>query len=434
MEKEAEIGRAIRFHVGVGLAVLAFLVLGLGGWATTTELSGAAVSSGVLVVDTNVKKIQHPTGGIVGEIRVRDGSKVNSGDLVVRLDDTVTRSNLAIIAKTLDELDARQPRLKAERDEQPVVMFPDSLLSRMDNPQVGDIVQEERKLFDIRSTARSGQKAQLRERVGQLNEELQGLLTQAAAKGREIELVNQELEGVRELWTKKLIPITRLMTLEREAVRIEGERGQLLASSAQIKGKVTETGLQILQIDQDLRSEVAKELREIQGKTAELIERKVAAEDQLKRIDIRAPQDGTVHRLSVHTIGGVIGPGEQIMLIVPEADDLLVELKIPPQDIDQVVAGQIAMLRFSAFNQRTTPELSGRVARVGADVTQDPKTGIAYYLARVTITPDETAKLKGLKLVPGMPVEAFVQTNDRTVMSFLMKPLSDQVTRAFRER
>src|SRR6185369_2733824 len=178
-------------------------------------------------------------------------------------------------------------------------------------------------------------------------------------------------------------------------------------SSAQIKGKITETGLQILQVDQDLKSEVAKELRGIQGKTAELVERKVAAEDQLKRIDVRSPQDGIVHQLSVHTIGGVVGAGEQLMLIVPGADDLLVELKLAPQNIDQMAVGRPANLRFSAFNQRTTPELTGRVTAIGADVTLDPKTGFSYYLARVAIAPEELAKLQGLRLVPGMPVEAF---------------------------
>jgi HlyD family secretion protein len=388
----------------------------------------------VLVVDSNVKKVQHPTGGVVGELHARDGLRVKAGDLLVRLDDTITRANRAIIVKSLDELDARQARLKAERDDQLKIAFSPSLSDRADSVGISELIGEEQKLFDIRTNARAGQKAQLRERVGQLTEEIQGLVTQAEAKAKEIELIRQELVGVRELREKNLIPITRLITLEREAVRIEGERGQLLAASAQTKGKITETGLQILQIDQDLKSEVAKELREIQGKTIELVERRVAAEDQLKRTDIRSPQDGFVHQLSVHTIGGVVSPSEQLMLIVPGADDLFVELKIPPQNIDQVALEQTAILRFSTFNQRTTPELSGRITAIGADVTQDPKTGVSYYLARAAIAPSEIEKLKGLKLIPGMPVEAFIQMTERTVMSFLVKPLSDQILKAFRER
>lgn len=432
--QQARIQRSVRIHALTGAAALAFLVIGLGGWAVTTELSGAVVSPGTLVVDTNVKKVQHPTGGVVGEIHVRDGARVEAGDLVLRLDDTVTRANLAIVVKSLDELEARQARLKAERDELDIVAFPAALLSRVSIVEIGELIKEETRLFEIRKATRSGQKAQLRERVGQLKEEAAGLTTQASAKGREVDLISRELEGVRELWKKNLIPITRLITLERESVRIEGERGQLLAAAAQNKGKTIETELQILQIDQDLKSEVAKELREIQGKIAELVERKVAAEDQLKRIDIRAPQAGIIHQLNVHTVGGVVGPAEQLMLVVPGHDELTVEIKVPPQSIDQLAIGQAAFLRFSAFNQQTTPEISGFVRSVSADVTQDQKTGLTYYLGRVAIPTGEVTRLGGLKLVPGMPVETFVRTDNRTVISYLVKPLRDQIARAFRER
>jgi len=214
----------------------------------------------------------------------------------------------------------------------------------------------------------------------------------------------------------------------------EGERGQLVAAIAQSKGKITETELQILQIDQDMRTEVGKDLADIRGKTAEYVERKITAEDQLKRVDIRAPQDGMVHQLNVHTVGGVIQQGEQIMLIVPESDALDVEAKIQPQDIDQVRIGQSAVLRFSAFNQRTTPELNGEVIRVSADVTEDQKSGQRYYTVRVSVPASEVARLEGLKLVPGMPVEAFIQTSPRTVLSYMIRPLHDQLTRAFREK
>src|SRR6185437_1840491 len=233
----------------------------------------------------------------------------------------------------------------------------------------------------------------------------------------------------------KLVQFQRVTSLEREQARLDGERGQLIASVAQSKGKIAETRIQILQIEQDMRTEVGKDLAEIRGKTAELIEKKVAAEDQLKRVDIRAPQDGMVHQLAVHTVGGVITPqGEPIMLIVPEADALTVEAKIQPQDIDQVRIGQKAVLRFSAFNQRTTPELTGEVSRVSADVTQDPKTGATFYTIRVHVPEAELARLNGLKLVPGMPVESFIQTGERTVISYLTKPLQDQIAKAWREK
>jgi membrane fusion protein, type I secretion system len=425
---------SIRRHMLTALAVMVLLAGGLGGWAMTTELSGAVVTSGLLVVDSNVKKVQHPTGGVVGELRVRDGDRVKAGDVLVRLDETVTRANLAIVVKSLDELAARQARLEAERDSEEAIEFPALLTSRVANPDVARIMAGEDKLFELRKVARRGQKAQLRERVGQLQEEIQGLTGQAAAKKNEIGLIGRELDGVRYLWQKNLIPISRLTALEREAVRLDGERGHLIASIAQAKGKMTETELQIIQIDQELRSEVAKELREIQAKTAELVERKVAAEDQLMRVELRAPQDGIVHQLAVHTVGGVITASEPLMLIVPESDELTVEVRLPPQNIDQVTIGRPATLRFSAFNQATTPEINGLVTRVSADVIQDQKSNTAYYTVRIGISMAEVARLSGLKLIPGMPVDAFIQTGDRTVMSYLVKPLQDQVQKAFRER
>jgi HlyD family secretion protein len=325
-EQLGSAGRSIRRHVLMAVAVIAVLAGGLGGWAMTTELSGAVIASGVLAVESNVKKVQHPTGGVVGELRVRDGDRVKAGDVVVRLDDTITRANLAIVLKSLDELAAREARLEAEREDKDKIDVPDELLSRKHNPDVARIIVGERSLFDLRRKARLGQKDQLRERIAQLQDEIIGLSEQADAKKRQVELIHHELQGVRELWNKRLVQIQRLMTLEREAVRLDGDRGQLISSIAQAKGKIAELKLQTIQIDQDLRSEVAKELREIQAKCAELVERKVAAEDQLKRIDIRAPQDGIVHQLAVHTVGGVVTASEPLMLVVPEADDLTVDV------------------------------------------------------------------------------------------------------------
>src|SRR3954447_10660150 len=426
--------RSIHRHLTAGVALVVLLGGGVGGWAATTELAGAVIAPGNLVVETNVKKVQHPTGGVVGELRVRDGTPVKAGDVVVRLDDTVTRANLAIVVKSLDELAARHARLEAERDGAQAPSFPAELLARRSDPDVARLIAGEQKLFEARRSARQGQKAQLKERVGQLQEQIAGLTDQIAAKRRETALIGEELKGVRELWQKNLVQITRVTALERDAARLEGERGSLVSSIAQTKGKITETELQILQIDQDLRTEVGKDLAEIRGKVSELVEKRVAAEDQLKRIDIRAPQNGTVHQLAVHTVGGVVSPGEPIMLIVPNADVLTVETKIQPQDIDQVRVGQRAVLRFSAFNQRTTPELNGEVTRVSADTTQDQKTGITFYMVRIGLTEVEIARLGGVKLVPGMPVEGFIQTGERTVLSYLTKPLTDQALKAFREK
>jgi HlyD family secretion protein len=247
-------------------------------------------------------------------------------------------------------------------------------------------------------------------------------------------LINREKDGVYDLWKQKLVPLTKLTELERSAVRLEGEAGQLVAQTAQASGKISETELQIIQIDRDLSSEVAKETREIDGKIGEFVERKITAEDQLKRVDIRAPQDGMVFQSSAHTVGGVIAAGDVIMLIVPDSDNLTVEAKVNPQDIDQVHTGQAALLRLSAFNQRTTPEILGSVTRVSADTTTDQRTGQTYYTIRIAMPAQEVAKLGEVKIVPGMPVEAFVQTGDRTMISYLVKPLHDQLMRMFREK
>jgi membrane fusion protein, type I secretion system len=426
--------RSIRKHLIFGLAVVLLLAGGLGGWASTVPISGALIAPGQVVVDSNVKKVQHPTGGVVGEVRVRDGDLVKAGDIVVRLDETVVRANLSIVNKALYGLWARQARLEAEQQGRNSITFPKMLLDLANEPDARDVMVSETKLFDVRVTSRAGQKAQLRERVSQLNEEIEGLTSQEKAKDKEITLVEKELVGVRQLYEQRLIQLTRLTTLERDAARLNGERGQYIASRAQAKGKITETELQIIQVDKDMASEVSKDMRETTDKIGEFIERKVTAEDQLRRIDIRAPQDGMVLQSNVHTVGGVITAGDAIMMIVPQADDLSVEAKVAPQDIDKLQIGQQTVLRFSAFNQRTTPELNGKVSRVSADVTTDQRSGQTYYTIRVSMQPDEIKRLGEAKLVPGMPVEAFVQTGERTMLSYFMKPLSDQMLRSFRGR
>jgi membrane fusion protein, type I secretion system len=425
---------SIQRHLIVGMAVVILLAGGLGGWASTAEISGALIAPGSIVVESSVKKVQHPTGGVVGEVRAHDGDRVKAGDILVRLDDTVTKANLAIVTKNLDGLWARAARLEAEQRGLDKIEFPKMLTDRADDPDVKAIMANETKLFEVRVNGRAGQKAQLRERIVQLNEEIDGLAAQEKAKDQEIDLVEKELSGVRDLYDKHLVQLSRLTTLERDAARLAGERAQYIAQRAQAKGKITETELQIIQVDKDMVSDVSKDLRETNDKIGEFVERKVTAEDQLRRVDIRAPQDGMVLQSTVHTVGGVISAGDTIMLIVPQTDDLQVEAKVNPQDIDKLQVGQKTLLRLSAFNQRTTPELNGVVTRVSPDTTTDQRTGQSYYTIRVSMPPQEVARLGDVKLIPGMPVEAFVQTGERTLLSYLIKPLSDQLMRAFREK
>ena len=427
---------SVRRHI-VGAAGLAFaLVVGLGGWATLTSFSGAVIAPGQLVVESDVKKVQHPVGGVVGALLVREGDRVKAGDVLIRLDETQTRANLDIIRKALDELSARRARDEAERDGASTVVFaPNLIAQRATSSEIATLLDGEARLFSARVAGREGQRAQLSERAAQLGEEITGLTEQVAAKGKEIALIGGELKGVHELYSKNLVPLSRVTALERDASRLEGERGQLVASIASARGKIAETRLQALQIDAEMRTEVGKDLAEIRGKWSELVEKRVAAEDQLKRVELRAPQDGTVHQMTVHTVGGLVTPSEPAMLIVPNADALVVEARIQPQDIDSVRMGQTALLRLTAFNARTTPEIDGTITRISADVTADPKTGLSYYMVRVAIPPDQVVRLGAHEhLIPGMPVEAHLQIGERTVLSYLTKPLTDQIAKAWRER
>ncbi|BAQ48290.1 hemolysin secretion protein D [Methylobacterium aquaticum] len=424
--------RRLRGQLVAASASLAALVLGVGVWATRVEFSGAVVTSGLLVVESQVKKVQHPSGGVVGELRVRDGSAVRAGDVLVRLDATLLQANFAIVSNALDEALARRARLQAEQADATAITFPAELLAR--KAEAGRVMGGEESLLAIRRAALDGQKAQLAERIAQSQEQVKGLSEQIEAKAREVELIEGEIRGVRELWEKKLIPIQRVTALERDLVRIRGERGALVSEVAQTRGRISETRLQLIQLDQDMRTKVGQDLSEIWNRVAELVERKVSAQDQLSRVEIRAPQDGVVDQLAVHTVGGVVAAGETLMRVVPAQDRLAVEARLPPQDRDQTHPGQRAILRFSALNQRTTPEIEGSVAMISADVTTDPKTGQAYYTTRVAVQDDQLARLGDVKVAPGMPVEVFVQTQARTVLSYVTKPFADQVARAFREK
>lgn len=426
---------SVRRYLIAGILTVVFLFGGIGGWAATTDLAGAVIASGTVVVASNVKKIQHPTGGVIGKIFVKNGDHVKAGDLLVRLDETVTRASLLVVTRQLDELVGRQARLRAERDGSDRVTFPEEFSARADEPAVSQILSGEKKLFESRVNSRQSQKSQLGERISALEEENAGLNLQAESKTREIDLIGKELAGLETLESKQLVPVSKMMALRREGARLEGEKAQLKASAASNRGKIAEIEVQRIGIDQEAMSETLKDLREAEGKIAELSERRTAAEDQLRRIELKSPVDGTVHQMSVFTVGGVINTAETLMLIVPDGDKLVIEAKIAPQDIDQARSHDEAMIRFPAFNQRTTPHIVGRVVNIAADLTHDQQQqNIAYYIARVEIPDDEMKKLANLKLVPGMPAEVQIRTTARTALSYLMKPLQDQFSKAFKER
>lgn len=423
----------IERHLFLGAAVALLLVLGGGGWAAVAALNGAVIASGTVVVESSGKRVQHPEGGVVGSIAVKEGQHVGAGDLLLRLDETVTLANLMVIDTQLVELAARRARLEAERDGAGELHHAPELVARRAEANVARALDGEATLFASRRTALDGQVAQLKARIDQLGDETGGLEAQIAAKSVELGFIKEEIAGTEVLYKKGLSPLTRLRALQRDEARISGERGQLQADLARTRGRVSETQLQILQLDQDRRAEVISELREIEAKWAELEERRIAAQDRLTRIELRAPVAGIVHQLNVHTVGGVISPGETVMMIVPGDDTLVIEAKVSPADIDQVLVGQTAEIRLAAFNQKTTPEIEGLISRVAADLTKDEKTGLSYYVAQVTLPPEQLARLGSLKLIPGMPAEIFLQTGERTALSYLVKPLQDQLARAMRE-
>jgi HlyD family secretion protein len=426
-------GFGIRHWTLIGIVLIAVLVAGFGGWAAIASISGAVIAPGTVVLEGNIKKVQHPTGGVIGEILVREGQRVEDGQLLVRLDPTIARATVSIVVSQLSQFTSRLLRLEAERDGSESFVFRTVDYMPM-TPDYEQALAGERALFDARRAARTAQQSQLRERVTQIREEIKGLEAQLAAKGQEIELIGKELVGVLELAAKNLVTTARVNSLQRDTTRLEGERGVLTSEIAKAKGRIAETELQLLQLQHDYRSEVVRDLREAESRIAELIERKVAAEDQLKRIDIRSPYKAVVHQLAVHTIGGVVTPTDPLLYLVPMDDSLTIETKVSPLNIDQLWVGQTATVRFEAFNQRTTPELKGKVTHVAPDLSRDPQTQLTFYLVRIQLPPEEIARLGEQRLVPGIPVVAFIETGARTALSYLLKPLGDQINRAMRER
>jgi HlyD family secretion protein len=423
----------VRSNLLLGIAVTILLVGGIGVWAAATPLAGAVIATGTVVVESSVKKVQHQDGGIVGDILVHEGDRVSAGDVLLRLDETLTRANLQIISQQYDRTLARQARLQAERVGLAKIKLPESLSSRLNDPQIAAVVSGEQALFESRTKALAGQKAQLRSGEDQLHKQIEGLTAQRKAAENSASLVDKDLNNLNTLFNKRLVSADRLSDKQLELSRLRGEVGRLAATIAEVEAKISETRLQNFQLDDEMRKDVDEELRDLDGKEAELAERKLVAKDQLGKTEIRAPQSGIVQELSVHTVGGVIAPGETIMLIVPATDGLVIDAKISPASIDDIEPGQPVSVRLSAFDATTTPECKGTVQRISADLISDKQSQLAYFLGRIVLD-DKAACLRGTKrLLPGMPAEVHIQTGMRKVWSYVLKPLTDQISRAFKE-
>ncbi|MFN8828337.1 MAG: HlyD family type I secretion periplasmic adaptor subunit [Labrys sp. (in: a-proteobacteria)] len=424
---------AIRRYRRYGFAVLVLFGGSFGVWASTAPLAGAVIAPGQFAVAGSVKKVQHLSGGTIADILVSNGDQVTEGQVVLRLDATMARANLGIVDSQLETLVMRAARLRAERDGLASIEVPADMIARASEASVQALLLSERRLLAARVEAREGQKAQLTERIDQIEAQIQGLSRQNQAKSREIALIAAELDGMRKLYEQNLVPLNRLNELERNAARIDGERGQLEATIAELRGKIAETRLQILSLDQVASADASKELREVESAVIEYRERQVAARDQLAKIDIRAPLAGLVHQLAVHTVGGVVGPGETLMMIVPKDTALTIEAKLAATDIDSVTLGQTAAVRLPGLDHSKTPDLVATITTIGADLVQDETQRIAYYPIQLTLDQGEADRLPGVRLVPGMPAEAFITTKSRTFLDYLVEPLSNRLGRAMRE-
>ncbi|WP_202311702.1 HlyD family type I secretion periplasmic adaptor subunit [Mesorhizobium sp. L-8-10] len=425
---------SIRNHAIFGLLIVFGLLGGLGTWAAMAEISGAVIAPGRIAVDSNAKKVQHPEGGVVARLEVREGAHVGAGDLLIVLDDTILRADLAIVSKALDELGAQQARLVAERDGLDEVAFPLELENAArSNPDARDSIEGQRIIFESRKRAHETAETQLSEQIAQLESLIEGLTAQRAAREEELTLIGTELEGVRELYERKLVPLPRLVALDRDRTRIAGESGKLVSDIATARGSIAEKRVEIVRLNDDFHSEVVSELAEVRNKINENAERKIAATVRLSRIEIRAPVSGKVHQLSVFTVGGVISAGEVAMLIVPEDDQLVVDAQIEPREIEELRIGQKAVVRFSAFADPNLRDGAGEVTMISPDLLTDEKTGRAYYQVKLSVDAPSGANGTALKLVPGMPVETFITKGDRTVLAYLTRPVRDQMQRIFRE-
>ncbi len=422
-----------RLIAGTTLAIIS-LVAGLGGWAAIAKVRSAVIASGKVVVEGSAKKIQHAEGGIIGELLVKEGDIVVAGQVVLRLDATKTKAELNIVRERLFDLQVRQARLRAERDDKAKISFPRFMRNISRNrPSLSAQLSAQQRLLTSNRMRSKSQLGQVRARIAQLRNEVKGLYIQKKAKASELSFISNDIKRYKSLERKRLISITKINDKRRMYARITGERGKISADIARVKGQISEMQIKSDEIKNGTIGQILNELNQLGAQIAELAQRKITALDQLARIDIRAPSNGLVHELAVHTIGGIIAPGDVLMKVVPDNGNLIIEARVMTTDIDEVHIGKLARIRFSAFSQRTTPELSGRVMTVSPDQSIDKQTGTAYYTARIALKQGERVKLAGKTLIPGMPSDVMLVGENRTVLNYLIKPLADQLTRAFRE-
>ncbi|WP_375592755.1 HlyD family type I secretion periplasmic adaptor subunit [Algihabitans albus] len=432
-QRRPEFKRSARKAILAGVCVAALTFGGLGTWAASADLASAVLAPGTFVVEGDRKLVQHLEGGVVSQLFVKDGDSVEAGQLLLSLDATQVRASLGVLRANLDAALAERARLVAEREEKAAIVFPDALIERGEDPGVQETVTGQNRLFEARLAAFEGRVEVLRQRIAQLKEEITGIEAQQRSKTRQVALIGEELAGLQELFAKGLTEKPRILALQRDQARLEGERGEHLAAIARAKKAIGETELEILQSTLQRQEEISTSLREVQTRILDLSERIAAARDRVDKIELRAPTAGVVVSLAITTEGAVLQPGETVLEIVPHDTRLVIEAKLRPDDIDSVAVGQTARLRLTALVQRTTPTLTGRVIYVSADRLEEQRSGEPYFLALVALDPDQIARLEGQPVLPGMPAEVMVETGARTALDYLVQPISDTLAKAWRE-
>lgn len=425
----------LRAPMIAGLIGLAILVGGFGTWAATTNISGAIVASGQIEVDQNRQVVQHPDGGVVAEILVDEGDMVEAGEVLIRLDPTLLQSEMAIIEGQLFEIMARRARLQAERDAEEEIVFPEELLQRVESdPQVEELVEGQRNLFFARRESVQSEIEQLQKRSEQIGDQVDGIDAQQDALAQQLDLIREELENKEGLRAQGLVRAPEILALQREEARLAGSVGELTASKAQAEGRITEIDIQIIGLETRRREEAITTLRDLQSRERELAEQRHAIRERLSRMQITAPVGGIVYGLTVFTPRSVIRPADPVMYLVPQDRPLVIAAQVEPIHIDKLFVGQEVSLRFSSLDQRTTPELFGEVVQISADAFEDENSRVRYYRAEIVLNEGEIDRLpEGSALIPGMPVETFIRTADRTPLAYLVKPFTDYFAKAFRE-
>ena len=424
-----------RLPLFVGVLALALLLGGFGTWAAFANIAGAVISGGQIEVDQNRQIVQHLDGGVVSTIEVDEGDVVNAGDVLLRLDRTTLSSRLNITESQLFEVMARRGRLEAERDNASEIQF-DPLLSdaALITSSIDDLMAGQVRLLEARRATDAQEIDQLGKRRAQISDQIDGIVAQAEALTRQLELITEELAGQQDLLDKGLAQASRVLGLQREEARLAGSVGQLEADKAQAEGRRTEIDIELLKLEATQREEAITELRDLQFRELELREERLALLEQINRLDIVAPVSGAVYGLTVHAPRAVLRAAEPVLYLVPQDRPLVINANVDPVHVDQLYIGQEVTLRFVALDQRTTPELLGELTGISADTFRDEITGVPYYKAEVALWAEERARLDpDVELRPGMPVEVFIQTDDRTLIAYLTKPLTDYFTRAFRE-